>query len=82
MYGFRREPVAIVAAIRLSLLAAIAFGLSLTDLQLVASMAALEAVLGLFTRTQVAPVPVVEAALKLPTGSTVADAVVKAKEDA
>lgn len=54
---FSREPVAIVNAVRLSLLAAITFGLSLTDAQLVASMAALEAVLTLFTRRQVTPEP-------------------------
>lgn len=52
-----REPVAIVNAVRLVLLAAVTFGLSLTDAQLVASMAALEAVLTLFTRRQVTPSP-------------------------
>lgn len=51
-----REPVAIVNAVRLSLLAAITFGLHLTDVQLVASMAALEAVLTLLARSQVVPV--------------------------
>ena len=56
MYGFRTEPVAIVNAIRLVALAAIAFGLTLTDVQLVASMAALESVLTLFQRSQVTPV--------------------------
>lgn len=53
MYGFRTEPVAIVNAIRLIALASIAFGLQLTDVQLVAVVAALEAVLTLFTRSQV-----------------------------
>ncbi|MFZ5875165.1 MAG: hypothetical protein ACOYXU_02035, partial [Nitrospirota bacterium] len=50
-----REPIAVVNAVRLVLLAAIAFGLHLTDVQLVASMAALEAVLTLFTRSRVTP---------------------------
>jgi hypothetical protein len=50
------EPTAIVAAIRLCLLAAITFGLALSDVQLVASMLAVEAVLGLFLRSQVTPV--------------------------
>jgi hypothetical protein len=54
-HPWQREPVAIVNAVRLVLLAAITFGLSLTDAQLVASMAALEAVLTLFTRQQVTP---------------------------
>lgn len=51
-----REPVALVNAIRLVLLAAIAFGLSLSEGQLVALMAALEAVLTLVTRARVTPV--------------------------
>ena len=55
-----REPVALVNAVRLVLLAAITFGLSLTDAQLVASMAALEAVLTLFTRQQVTPTAYVD----------------------
>lgn len=49
------EPVALGAAIRLSLLAAMSFGLALTDTQLVSLMAALEAILGLFTRQSVVP---------------------------
>lgn len=49
------EPVALGAAIRLSLLAAMAFGLSMTETQMVALMAALEAVLALFTRQTVTP---------------------------
>lgn len=53
---FTPEPVAVVNAVRLVLLAAITFGLHLTDAQLVASMAALEAVLTLFTRRRVTPV--------------------------
>ena len=51
-----REPVAVANAIRLVLLAAISFGLHLTDVQLIASMAALEAGLTLFTRRAVTPV--------------------------
>lgn len=50
-----REPVAIVNAVRLVILAAATFGLSITDAQLVATMVALEAVLTLFTRSKVAP---------------------------
>ena len=60
---FGREPVAIVNAVRLSLLAAITFGLHLSDVQLVASMAALEAVLTLLARSQVVPVVTHEAHL-------------------
>jgi len=52
---WNREPVAIVNAVRLVVLAAMAFGLKLTPEQLVAAMAALEAVLTLFTRSQVTP---------------------------
>lgn len=47
------EPVAIVNAVRLVALAGMTFGLHLTDGQLGASMLALEAVLTLFTRSQV-----------------------------
>ncbi len=47
------EPVAIVNAIRLVALAGMSFGLNLTAAQLLASMTALEAVLTLFTRSQV-----------------------------
>lgn len=47
------EPVAIVNAVRLVALAGMTFGLHLTDIQLGASMLALEAVLTLFTRSQV-----------------------------
>lgn len=50
-----REPVAIVNAVRLALLAAITFGLKLTDAQLIATMAALEAALTLLVRQQVTP---------------------------
>lgn len=52
-----REPVAIVNAIRLCMLAAVSFGLALTDTQLISIMAALEAVLTLLTRSQVSPNP-------------------------
>lgn len=51
-----REPVAVVNAVRLVLLAGITFGLHLTEAQIVASMLALEAVLTLFTRSKVSPV--------------------------
>lgn len=50
-----REPVAIVNAVRLVLLAVVAFGLDLTNTQIVTSMVALEAVLTLFTRSKVTP---------------------------
>jgi hypothetical protein len=50
-----QEPVAIAAAVRLVLLAAMTFGLHLTTEQLVASMTALEAVLALSTRANVTP---------------------------
>lgn len=52
----RTEPVAIVNAVRLTILAAMSFGLQLTDVQLVATMAALEALLTLVTRSRVTPV--------------------------
>ena len=48
-----KEPVAIVNAVRLVALAGMTFGLHLTDGQLGASILALEAVLTLFTRSQV-----------------------------
>jgi hypothetical protein len=51
-----REPVAIVNVLRLIALAAITFGSHFTNTQVIASMAALEAVLTLFTRAQVTPV--------------------------
>jgi hypothetical protein len=54
------EPVAFGAAIRMVLVAAMSFGLTLTDAQLVASMAAVEAVLGLFTRQSVTPTRLVK----------------------
>ena len=57
MMGFKKEPVALVNAIRLVLLAAISFGFTLTDVQLLASMAALEAVLTLVQRSRVTPTP-------------------------
>lgn len=50
------EPVAIVNAVRLMVLAGMAFGLKITMPQLVAVMAALEAVLTVFTRSRVTPV--------------------------
>lgn len=49
------EPTAIVGAIRLVLIAAVAFGLDLTDAQLVATLAALEGVLTLVLRSKVTP---------------------------
>lgn len=51
-----REPVAVVNAVRLVLLAAMTFGLQLSPAQLLAAMTALEAVLTLFTRSQVVPI--------------------------
>ena len=48
-----REPVAVVNAVRLVALAAMTFGLHLTDAQFTTSMIALEAVLTLFTRSRV-----------------------------
>jgi hypothetical protein len=59
----------------LILLAGMAYGLDLTDTQLVATMAAFESVMTLLQRSYVSPVAVVEAALKMPAGSTVKDAV-------
>ena len=49
------EPVAIINAIRLTFLAAGVFGLSLTETQLFALMAALEGWFTLFVRKQVTP---------------------------
>ena len=49
----KAEPVAVVNVVRLIALAAITFGLKLTVMQLSASLVALEAVLTLFTRSQV-----------------------------
>jgi hypothetical protein len=47
------EPVVIVNAVRLVAMAAMTFGLKLTMPQLMSSMVALEAILTLFTRSQV-----------------------------
>ena len=52
---WNREPVAIVNAVRLVLLAIVTFGVKLTPEQIVAAMAALEAVLTVLTRSQVSP---------------------------
>lgn len=49
------EPVALASALRLVLVAAIAFGLDVTEAQLVAVVAAVEAVLALFVRSRVTP---------------------------
>lgn len=57
---FNREPIVIVNAVRLVVLAAVSFGLDLTEGQIVATMVALEAVLTLFSRSQVVPVDTVE----------------------
>lgn len=65
-----REPVAIVNAVRLCVLAGMTFGLHLTDIQLGATMIALEAVLTLFTRAQVTSPD----ALQSMTPKTLADA--------
>jgi len=51
-----REPVAIVNAVRLVVLAAVTFGLELSEIQIVSAMTALEAVLTLVTRSVVTPV--------------------------
>ena len=72
---FNREPVAILNAFRLLLLAGMSFGLDLTDTQLLSIMAAFEAVMTLLTRSQVSPNPVVAAALKMPAGSTIEEAI-------
>lgn len=52
MLGLNAEPVVIVNAVRLVCLAAMSFGFHLTDVQLVTSMTALEAVLTIFTRSK------------------------------
>ena len=49
------EPVAWAAVVRLGLVAAISFGLNLTDVQMVALMAFIEGAAALFTRSQVTP---------------------------
>jgi hypothetical protein len=49
------EPVAIINCTRLLVLAAMSFGLKLSGNQLLASMAAAEAVLTLWTRSRVSP---------------------------
>lgn len=61
MNRLKNEPVALGVAIRLVLVAAMSFGLHLTDAQLVATMAAVEAVIGLFTRQSVTPNQLAEA---------------------
>ena len=54
---WNNEPVAIVNAVRLCALAGVLFGLKLTPEQIAGSMLALEAVLTLFTRQRVTPLP-------------------------
>lgn len=53
MWG--REPVAVMAAIRAVLVAAMSFGLDLSDEQFVTVMVAVEAVLAMVTRGKVTP---------------------------
>lgn len=53
---FSREPVAIIEVIRLSLVAAVAFGLPLSDGQSVALIALASAVLSVIARQRVTPV--------------------------
>lgn len=55
-----REPIVIVNAVRLVVLAGVSFGLDLSEGQIVATMLALEAVLTLFARSQVTPNQTVE----------------------
>ena len=57
---FGREPLVIVNAVRLVVLAAVSFGLDLSEAQIVSVMLALEAVLTLFSRSQVTPNETVE----------------------
>ncbi len=52
---FGREPVAITAATRATVLCAVAFGLKWTPEQIAATMVALEAILALVVRSQVSP---------------------------
>lgn len=64
MEGLKRvlnEPVLLGAAIRLSILAVMAFGVRVTPEQLAAVMAALEAILALATRAFVTPNHLAEA---------------------
>lgn len=56
MKNLRFEPVAVAAAIRAVLLAAVAFGLSWTVEQIAAFMIAVEAVFAVVTRSKVTPV--------------------------
>jgi hypothetical protein len=51
------EPVAVMAALRMIILAAMAFGLNWTAEQVASVMLAVEAVLGLITRSKVTPTP-------------------------
>jgi hypothetical protein len=52
----RTEPVAVIAAIKLTLLAAVAFGLDLTGEQIAAVVVALEAWSVVLVRKRVSPV--------------------------
>ena len=51
-----KEPVLIIEAVKAVLLCAVAFGLNLSDVQLVAVVTALGAVLAVFARSKVTPV--------------------------
>lgn len=68
MTGFRTEPVAVAAAIRACLLVGIAFGLDWTEQQLASVMLAVELVLALVLRSQVATATTLRQA-----GTTVAE---------
>lgn len=76
------EPVAIASFVRLVLIAAVSFGLNLTDAQFVSVMAVVEAGAALITRQQVVAMPVADAALRLPAGATIHDAKAVAKSEA
>lgn len=54
-HWFVRQPTPIVSAIRMTLLALVALGLGLTELQIVAIMLAVEAILGLVNWHAVTP---------------------------
>lgn len=60
----RNEPVALINTIRLAILAGAAFGLNVSDAQLVIIMSLAEAVLTLVSRNLVTPNDHVEAAFK------------------
>lgn len=82
---FGREPVAITAAIRAVILAAVLFGLDLSPAQIGGIMLAVEAILALVTRSQTVATTksdaLVEKAITMPSSATLPQVIAAEKKD-